>query len=66
MRRIFCLLFASALAGGGVYLLYFQFFRSASIWAFGRVLPIGICFAGIGVFWLWTDFIAPMLGRGVR
>jgi hypothetical protein len=61
MRKIVGFVFAAALFGAGVYLLYVQLFVSHTIIG---LLLVGTLLALVGAGWLWSDFIGPLFGRG--
>lgn len=56
MRRIICFIFALALLIGGIAAVYLF---PGSI----RMLLVGALCATLGGFWLWADFIGPIIGR---
>jgi hypothetical protein len=67
IRRALCLVFALALTGGGLYLLirfmivekYLDSEEYANyVWMTGTT---GAMMALLGVYWLWTDFIRPIV-----
>lgn len=64
MRRIFSLIFASALTIGGLGLLAWQVLGPGAWWAMGRMIGIGLFFTALGVVWLWSDYISPRSHRG--
>jgi len=65
IRKVFCLLFALALTGGGLYLLIRFVIAEMHpvdedyanyIWMMGTT---GAMMVFLGVYWLWTDFVKP-------
>lgn len=61
MRQVVGFILASALLGGGLYLLYLQLFIAQGF--AGVLLVAGGFFVFLGGAWLWADFIAPALKR---
>ncbi|MDH3579932.1 MAG: hypothetical protein OEM91_04820 [Hyphomicrobiales bacterium] len=58
MRQVISFLMASALLGGGLYLLYLQVFHSTTIYG---LFLIGAAVAILGgISWLFCDFILLM------
>jgi hypothetical protein len=55
VRRTICLVFALALVGAGLYLL-FSIFMYAERFS-SRVIGAGVLMALLGGYWLWEDFI---------
>ena len=64
MHQAIGFILASALLGGGLYLLYLQFFIAKGF--AGVLLVAGGFFVFPGVAWLWADFISPALARRSR
>lgn len=59
MRRMLCFSIASSLVLGGLYILYAHLLEAESIRGF-VLLGTG-SLVGTGVYWLWIDFIRPVL-----
>jgi hypothetical protein len=64
VRRALSFTVASALFCGGLWANYFLFFQAAQIPP--RFLGGAELLLGIGIYWLWVDFIAPWLGIKAR
>jgi hypothetical protein len=60
MRKVILFVLCSALMFGGIYAILFDLLYASVV--FTRVLFGAIFMAGIGVYLIWTDFIAPSLG----
>ena len=60
IRRTLSLAAACVLFLGGLSCTYFLFFEAEKI-PLGLLAGAGV-FATIGAFWLWEDFVAPMIG----
>jgi hypothetical protein len=66
MRRAMCLPFALALLVGGIYVLSLDLFYSHlpdGGRIMGRFFLMGCTLAGVGAYWLWTDFLSPSRER---
>lgn len=61
LRQIFCFVFASALLGGGLYMLYDEVFIAHVLMA--RLIVIALFFTILGGYWLWLDFGEPLWKR---
>jgi len=61
LRKTVSFIVASAITIAGAWLLFQQLFRSPILKGW---IVMGSCMAlVIGVIWLWTDFVAPMLRK---
>ena len=61
IRKIVCFVVASAMFAGGLYTTYNTLIVEHM---FGRYMLMGVFLAGLGGYWLWIDFLGPMVGRG--
>jgi hypothetical protein len=61
IRQIFCFLFAGALFGGGLLMLYDEVFVGHAF--IGRYLLLALFLTILGGYWLWIDFGEPLLKR---
>jgi hypothetical protein len=59
MRRIISFIVAIGVFGGGVWIAFQQLFISTEI-KFLWVYSAGF-FAFIGAYWLWADFVSPLV-----
>ena len=62
MRKLIAFVFASALLGAGLYLLFLQLFVTSHL--VGQALDAAGLLITLGAAWLWTDFIAHVVRRG--
>ena len=61
VRLIICFLVASAMLGGGLYILWDAIFIAHL--SLLRMAAVGVFLTFIGGVWLWTDFGEPLLRR---
>jgi hypothetical protein len=61
MRRLFSFIAALALLAGGAWLLLIHVANADVIR--GRILTLCGLMIAVGGYWLWEDFIAPMMRR---
>ena len=64
MRKVLSFTLAAALLVSGVYLFAVDGFSGGII--FGKVILASGLLIAVGGWWLWSDFIAPALGRKVE
>jgi hypothetical protein len=61
IRRFLLFLFASAILGAGLYLLWLDLTHARVI--FSRLVFAGLFLSLFGGYLLWDDFIRPLTGR---
>jgi hypothetical protein len=59
LRKVVVFLFSSAMLAGGLYIIVCELLYSSDIYL--RVLGVGIALGVLGLYLLWTDFVAPAL-----
>ena len=60
IRKLICFVAASAMSGFGLYVMFNTIIVEH---AFSRFVLMGFFLAGLGGYWLWLDFIGPLLRR---
>ena len=64
MRKLILLVVATAMVVGGLYVVVAQLMWSPII--FFKFVIGGVALASVGIYLLWEDFLAPMLGIEVK
>ena len=64
MRRIILLLFAIALVGGGLAIVWSELVVAPTVYWSG--LAVGMTLAALGAYLLWDDFIQKLLAGPSR
>jgi hypothetical protein len=64
VRKVLSFSVAAALLAGGIYLLIAHTFAGGTV--YGKVLIVAGMLIGVGGWWLWTDFIGPVLSKHIE
>lgn len=62
MRQFFSIVLAASLCAVGLFGLW-SVLTSGAVWFGWMVMGSGFTL-GVGGYWMWVDFLAPLLGRG--